>query len=412
MNDAQRPYYKWSTLALLTLSGTFVSSIPMSCMPALFEEISVDLGLDLVQIGVVWGISGMAGIFVSIPGGVLSDRFKAKHLLVVFCILAGITGAIRGLSNSFFTLTLTVFLHGLVRMVAPIVITRAVGVWFRGPRLGTAMGISAMGMGLGLFLGPMISASVLSPLLGGWSKVLYFYGLLSLLCGIAWSFFREEPALTAASTRPISMESLRRVLFYLVHKRTLWLLSLSLLLRIGGIMGLAGYLPLYLRGQGWTPAAADAALAVFYAVSATLVVPVSIISDRLGSRKAILMTGAVLTTIAIGLLPLVSGGVVWVLIVLAGMLMDGFMAINVTMLLETEGIGLDFAGVAIGIIFSISPLGTLIAPPLGNSFARFGPGMPFFFWASLSLMSVIVLLMLRETARRKARVFKREPAAP
>jgi hypothetical protein len=133
-------------------------------------------------------------------------------------------------------------------------------------------------------------------------------------------------------------------------------------------------------------------------------VPASLISDRLHSRKGVLVTAAVLTTLSVSLLPLASGGAVWVLVMLAGMLMDGFMAIIVTMLLETEGIGMHFAGVAIGVIFTVSPIGGLISPPIGNSFASISAGTPFFFWAALSLMSVLVLMMLRETAGRRARV--------
>src|SRR3989304_9689001 len=122
-------------------------------MPVLFKEISEDIDLNLVQIGPVWGIASLAGIFVSIVGGIMSDKVRVKHFLVVSCILVGLTGALRGLADSFITLTLFVFLNGIVRMAVPINLTKTVGIWFRGQNLGMAMGISAMGMGFGLMLG-------------------------------------------------------------------------------------------------------------------------------------------------------------------------------------------------------------------------------------------------------------------
>jgi hypothetical protein len=48
-NSTQR----WYLLGLAALTHTLAAAIPFSCLPVLFEEISADLGLSLVQIGVV-----------------------------------------------------------------------------------------------------------------------------------------------------------------------------------------------------------------------------------------------------------------------------------------------------------------------------------------------------------------------
>jgi MFS family permease len=400
VTDARSPAYNWPVLALLTFTGTFVAAMPVSCMPALFKEISDDLGLSLVQVGSIWGIASLAGVFVSIIGGVLSDRFGLKRIIVIFCILVGVTGALRGLSNSFFTLMLTVFLNGVVRLVIPVSVTKSVGMWFRGPKLGTAMGISAMGMGLGLTLGPMISASLVSPALGGWRNVMYVYGAVDVVMGLVWYFFgREPPAAPAEAGRP-RLAPVGRTLSGLLHMKAVWLLSVGLLFRVACLMGFTGFLPLYLRDQGWEAATADGTLAAFYAMSTLMVVPLSIISDRLHSRKAILLPAAAVTTIAVGLMPLAEGNTVWLLAVAAGFFMDGFMAVIVTMLLETEGIGPAFSGMALGVIFTIAQVGSVVSPPIGNSFASSGAGMPFFFWAGLSLLSVLVLALTRETVRK------------
>ncbi len=396
----QRPAFNWPILALLTLTGTFVAAIPMSSMPVLFKEISDDLGLDLVQIGSIWGIANLAGIFVSIIGGVISDRFGLRRLLCLFSILVGITGAMRGLSGNYLILLITVFINGIARLIVPITISKAIGIWFKGPRLGTAMGISAMGMGLGLTLGPLISATVLSPLLGGWRNVMFFYGALSALMGLVWAFSMRGPVPSAEFAETPTRLPLIPLLSRLARIKTLWLISLGLLFRIGCMFGVMGYLPLYLRGQGWDPAVADSTLAVFYALSTTLVIPLSLLSDKLRSRKAIIIPAVVVTTVSVSLLPLASGVAIWVLAMMAGMFLDGFMSIIVTTLLETEGIGPAFSGIALGVIFSVSHIGSVVSPPIGNSLADIAPGVPFFFWAGLSLVSLFILVPLRETARR------------
>jgi MFS family permease len=392
--------YRWYILALVTVSGTFVASIPSSCMPVLFKEISDDLGLSLVQIGTIWGLGSLAGIFVGIIAGVLSDWFGVKLILSVFSILVGVTGALRGISNSYAILAVTVFINGIFRMIMPVTLTKTIGIWFKGKNLGLAMGISAMGMGLGLMLGPLISATILSPLFGGWRHVLYFYGALSIGMGILWIFFGREPRQSGSTSITSETVPFSHVFSKLIRFKTLWFIGLTLLLRQGCMIGMIGYLPLYLREQGWGVASADSVLAIYFAVSTICVVPLAYLSDRIGSRKAILFPAILVTTVCIALLPVVDDSIIWILMVCAGIFMDSFMSVVVTMLMETQGLKMIHAGTAIGIAFSIANIGIAGSPPIGNSLASINPGAPFYFWSFLALLALLPLALAKETGRR------------
>jgi MFS family permease len=396
--------YRWIILALTTASGTLVASIPSSCMPVLFKEIADDLGLSLVQIGTIWGLGSFAGIFVGIIAGVISDRFGIKRVLSIFSILVGITGALRGISNSYTVLAATAFINGIFRMIIPVTLTKTIGIWFKGKNLALAMGISAMGMGLGLTLGPLISATILSPALGGWRHVLYFYGAISAGMGILWVLFGKESPQSDSAGVTSGTTSFGDMLSKLIRFKALWLIGLALLLRQGCMIGMAGYLPLYLRGQGWGTASADGVLAAYFAVSTICVVPLSYLSDRIGSRKAVLFPAILATTVCIALLPAVNGSMVWVLMICAGIFMDSFMSVAVTMLVETEGLKMAHAGTAIGIVFSIGNIGISAAPPVGNSLAGINPGAPFFFWSFLALLAFIPLALASETGRNASLV--------
>jgi MFS family permease len=404
MPDSNNIKSNWYILALLNLTGTFVAAIPFSCMPVLFQEMSQDLKLDVVQIGAVWGISSLAGVFVSLLGGVLSDKFGVKTILVVFCILTGITGALRGLANDFFSLTVTVFVNGMVRLIIPVTVTKTLGMWFRGPRLGLTQGIGAMGMGLGLMLGPLISATVLSPALGGWRNVMFFYGAISAFMGILWLLVGKKPPEPATDNGTPARVPLRQALAKLLRLKELWLLGLTLMFRIGGIMGVTGYLPLYLYDKGWAQVAADGTLSLFYAVSTVCVIPLSFLSDRLGSRKAIMLPALVVSTVCIAVLPVAPENTVWVLMVLSGMFMDAYMAITMTMLMETGGVGMEYSGMALGIVFTIAQIGSVVSPPVGNAFANINAGLPFAFWAALSAAALVMIFFVKETGWRKSRV--------
>jgi MFS family permease len=403
MLEKTQSSYRWYVLALTAVSGALVAAIPFSCMPALFKEMSVDLNLSLVQVGAVWGMASLAGVFFSLAGGVLGDKFGIKTIIPLFCILVGITGALRGLSNNYLTLMITVFINGVVRLVVPVNLTKAVGIWFRGQNLGLAMGISAVGMGIGLMLGPMISATVLSPALGGWRNVMYLYGGVSAAVGLIWFLFRKEPQEVDSLYVPPATVPFRRAFSELIRNKALWFIGLTLLFRAGGIMGMTGYLPLYLRDKGWPVAGADGSLAAFYGVSSVTVVPLSLLSDKLGSRKPILFAGLIVTVICFSLLPVVDGNAVWLLMVISGMSMDSFMAICTTMLLETRGVGPEYSGTALGIVFTITQIGSVVSPPVGNSLADTNLGLPFVFWAGLSIIAVFTLALCKETGQGRSK---------
>ena len=396
------PTHKFYPLALAAATHTFAAAIPFSCMPVLFAEISADLNLSIVQIGVVWGMLGLAGVFVSLPGGILGDRFGVNRVLGLLCILGGVAGAARGYSSNFFSLTATVFAFGIIRAMMPINVHKAVGLWFQGRDLGTANGVVSMGMGLGLMLGPMISATVLSPLLGGWKPVLFLYGAVSIFIGVLWLVRWNKDDRNVGRTQQLRATQFREGIADLVRAKSLWLIGLALLFRSGGTIGFVGYLPLYLRQIGWDGAYADGALAAFFAISTLAVIPISFLSDRIHSRKTILFLASTTGIFGIGLIPLARGLAVWVLVLAVGLFFDAFMSVIVTLAQETKGVGLTYPGMTLGLIFTFSQVGSFIAPPLGNSLSSFHPGLPFLFWSLLSLFIVIALIPVKEDARRSS----------
>ena len=97
----QSDAYRWFVLALAAVTFTFVVAMPQMSLPVLFDEISADLSLSLVQVGWIWGIGAVMGILMGLVGGPIGDRFGPRRTLAVACVLIGIAGAARGLSNRY-----------------------------------------------------------------------------------------------------------------------------------------------------------------------------------------------------------------------------------------------------------------------------------------------------------------------
>jgi MFS family permease len=390
-----RPTDRWYVLILAALTHTFVVAMPVMCMPVLFKEISQDLGLSLVQVGAVWGVGSLSGMFTGLVGGSLGDRFGIKRTLSTACLLAGLTGALRGLSGDFVTLTATAFLFGLLPPAVPPNIHKTCGIWFPGRRLGLANGVVSAGMALGFMAGSMMSATVLSPWLGGWRNVLFLYGAISVVISMLW-------LLTGSEIAPKGDEhtaSLGQALSHVVGLRNVWFLGL-VLLGIGGcLQGVLGYLPLHLREIGWAGASADGALAAFHGISLVFTIPLAFLSDRLGSRKPILVAATSMTIVGVGLLSIAEGTLVWASVALAGIVRDGFMAIFMTMVMETKGVGAQHAGTAMGMVMVFYRLGGLLSPPLGNSLAAINLGLPFIFWAALAAVALFGFYFVKNGTR-------------
>jgi NNP family nitrate/nitrite transporter-like MFS transporter len=364
-------------------------------MPVLFKEISTDLDLTLVQIGGIWGTEFLSGIVTGIAGGLLGDRFGVRRVLSIACLLAGGAGALRGLSSGFTSLTATTFLFGFILGLIPVNVVKTVGIWFSGGRLGLANGITAVGMAIGFMAGSMLSATVLSPLLGGWRWVLLLYGTLSALISVLWFFTLREPGQVVSggsTTRLTFGQTLLRV----VRLKSVWLLGLALTGHASCINSMLGYLPLYLRERGWPVANADGTVATFHGVSMLGAIPLALLSDRFKSRKTVLIPAVLITAASVSLLSAAHDQTVWLFVIVPGLFRDGFMAIILSMIIEVRGVGADYAGTATALVLAVSRLGSFLAPPLGNSLAGFHPGLPFVFWGALALIAPISLYLIKE----------------
>lgn len=392
--------YKWYILILAALTFTVVVAMPTMALPVLFKEISEDLGLSLVQIGAVWGFGSLTGILTGLIGGPIGDRFGAKRTLTALAILAGASGALRGLATDFVTMTATVFLFGFVALAVPMNVHKTCGVWFSKQNLGLANGVVSAGMAFGFMLGAMISATVLSPWLGGWRNVLFLYGALSIAMSIPWALSRPAPGDGATSGQGVGTVSIRQALLHVARLKNLWWLGLAILGIAGAVQGTLGYLPLYLREIGWPVARADGALATFHAVSMLAVIPFALLSDRLGSRKKFLVVAALGISVGIGLLSVVAGSLIWASVIISGMFRDGFMGIFMTTVIETEGVGPTYAGTATGFTLVFLQIGNTISPPVGNSLASITPSLPFALWAGLAVLGLFGFYFVKETGTR------------
>ena len=390
--------YKWLILTLSTFTFTFVVAIPLMSLPVLFYEISTELDLSFVQIGWIWGVGAVLGILVGLIGGPVGDRFGPRRTLAAACLLMGIAGAARGLSNGFAMLALTTLITGFAQWSFQLNVHKTCGVWFPKEQLGMANGVVSVGMALGFLLGSLLAATVFSPILGGWRNVLFLYGAVAIVFGMFWWFSQEKAG--GEGHRNNQMITFREAILHVIHLRNVWIFCIATAGVSGCVNGMLGYLPLYLRNIGWQPTTAGSTLASFHAVSMLFAIPIAMLSDRIGSRRSILMGAALLIGTGTSLLGFTSGILISVAVLIAGISRDGFMATTMTAIIEEKGIGVRYAGSATGLNISLMGIASVFAPPMGNWLTQFWSGLPFLFWASLVFLGLAAYLFLQPSVMR------------
>ncbi|MEM7802545.1 MAG: MFS transporter [Chloroflexota bacterium] len=384
---------RWIILTLCVLSVVFVYTVPTVMLPVLFAEMAAELDLDIVQLGVAWGSIALSSMIVGLFGGALGDRFGSKLTLGIICLLMGIFGILRGFAPNYPILIVTFMLFGLVSPSLPPNLHKAAAYHFPNNR-GISTVIISLGFAFALFISSRYTATVISPLVGGWRQVLFWFGGFGLVFGLIWLLLVPNGTLPppAKGNQPFFsgiFASLKKVLAI----REMWIIGIASTLFWACFRGFTGYTPLYLRNLGWTAVEADNTLSTFFLASLILALPATLISERLGSRKPFLAGSMVLIGGGVLALGFVGGGLILVAVFVAGLMFDGYMALHQAEVLDLKDIG-PFAGTALGSLVMFREAGGVFGPPIGNWLVQFGPTTPFIFWGGLGLMAAVILLFL------------------
>ncbi len=160
------------------LLAIFSSTISKSPVLPLFASY---LGADPAGVGVIASISAFTGIVVSIPAGLLSDRWGRKRMLLFSVLVFSTAPFLYLIVTHLWQLALVRFYHGLATAIFIPVAMALVSDLFQQGR-GEKLGWFSTSTLLGRFMAPIIGGSligflVLNPSLG--FKAVY------LVCGLA-----------------------------------------------------------------------------------------------------------------------------------------------------------------------------------------------------------------------------------
>jgi CP family cyanate transporter-like MFS transporter len=355
--------WRWSMLAGVAMIY-YSFGITMASMAPLVHRVSLDLGMDNAQMGLVLGAWALVYIFTSVPCGAFLDRIGPRRALLIATTILAISQVMRGSAQGQISLFLAVAVFGiggpLVSSGAPKVISQ----WFSGSDRGLAIGIYFTGNTLGVITALTLTNSVMMPLYdGNWRYVLYSYACVTFTAGLVWYVLAGHPLSRAmehfeASTR--SGTSLDGFLG-LIRRPTVQIIVVMSVCILFFNHSLNNWLPEILRSRGMTATEAGywAALPVLVGIGAALTIPRLATAER---RFPILMGLIASAGAATLFLNFGDGGSLTAGLVLSGLARGTLSSIAVLTLMESEGGSSSHVGQASGLYFSAGEIGGMLGP--------------------------------------------------
>jgi MFS family permease len=312
-------------LAMIFLAP-FSFLFSMQAAPPLFPAIIKDFNLSHAEVAGIMLFVALPAVFLSIPGGFLTDRYGNKRLAILQAgrAIVGIGGA-------------------LLFSAAPPLIFQ----WFSGRGLGLAMGIWALNMPLATVLSFNLLGRV--ELAYDWRVGFWIATILAAIILVLFTVLAEEKRSAHAG---FSMAALK--------KGNIWVLAF-----IWGTFNMAAISltswgkTLFMDFKGIPPLEADflASLLMLLAFAAPLT---GYLAGRLGRRRPLILLAMLGVMVSLALVPSVGGALLVLLLVVLGLF--AALAPPSIFALPPELIGHENAGLGFGVLNTGLNVGVVLGP--------------------------------------------------
>lgn len=311
--------------------------------------------------------------FMQIPSGVLADTLGMRYSMILGNAAAGAGAILFGVADSFAEACIGRLFVGLGVSVIFISFLKFNSLWFSERRFALLAGI----VGLAGNIGAVLSAGPLTVVLGfySWRAVFVAVGVLSLaISAVSLALVRNRPE--DYRFPPVGGAHDARVdgspdhwlngLWAILKNPRIWpgfWSNFGVLGSAYAFMGLWG-IPYLKDGHGMTRAQAASCVTVMLFASAFGALFAGWISDRIGLRRPVLVTGNIIYAVALAaaaFLHLSAGPMTYALFALLGFSCTGSV---LSLTCAKEVAALSRAGMATSVVNTGTFLGTLILQPV------------------------------------------------
>ncbi|MCI2063121.1 MAG: MFS transporter [Eubacteriaceae bacterium] len=400
--DNLKPVNKKTSAGLILtvmLISMMAGAVCMNKVSPVLINIVNDFDLTTGQSGILISIFSLAGIFLSIPMGMLITKYGSfkTGLISLVAIIAG--SSMGAIASSYSILLVSRGIEGIGLLFLATIGPAAVANAFSDEKRGTAMGLlmcyMSFGQILALNLAP-IMASVsswrsfwwLNAGIGAAGLVLWIFAARNLdSVGHSSSESKSASAQNAEST-----ESASGALGAVLKNKAVWLICIPFLAFCIAHFGAFNYLPTYMVQIGGISSTAAGSLV---SIASLIGIPVGIIggviADKCGSRKKTLAATLVLLGVVIALFPLFNASNYIVLVILYGLVSMAEAGLSFTSI--TEVVKSQQGATASAVLNTAQWIGAFMATTIfGMLLSAVGWNASFYCMAGVAVLGGIVVI--------------------
>lgn len=286
--------YRWKILVMVYVCMLSFALVFQS-VPPLLTLIRQELNISHAQAGLLMSLFALPGIFVAIPGGVVSDRFGMRKTGVTSLGLM-IAGTLAlGTSSSPVQAYAGRVVSGVGGLTLTIVLPQLLSKWFVGKELGLGMGVYNTAMPLGTILSLNVFTVMSQGF--GWQVPIFVTTLVSVVALLTFLLLYREPVEEARKARS-------RVMVDLVGLgSSIWFVGLSWMWFNATLISFITFSPDFLVSRGYEIGSVGLMSSLVMFGSLFLSPGVGYVVHRFGRENMFIGAGGVLLAALIFLVP-------------------------------------------------------------------------------------------------------------
>jgi predicted MFS family arabinose efflux permease len=380
-NNATEAKRRWVILGVASLS-CLAFAITMQSVPPILSLVMAEFQLNYAQGGLLMSLFALPGIAISIPAGMLADRYGQKTIGIISFALMIVGTAIFASGSSLPVLVLGRVVAGAGALTMLVLAPQLLAQWFAGREMGIAMGV----VNTALPLGTILSLNFLSLLAQnlGWRASAWISAAVPLIALLVFIFLFAPAPGTSQTTRPKGESFFQSIRLTGI---SIWIVGIAWLLFNAAVISMFTFTPEFLQGAGLTIASAGFVTSALMWPSIVLSPVVGYVIDRIDRKRAIIAIGGLGLAVFIVMIPTATSWILALMVIIgvAQVLIPAPIFALITEVTSPERMGLGF-----GIFNTCLNLG-VVAGPVAVGAVRDVTGS---YQASYALMAGFAFLIL------------------